>query len=392
MKTEQDYPRCYAKIDLDAVLHNMGQIYDALQPNTKVIAVVKTDAYGHGAVAIAKAIKDLPFLWGFAVATVKEGAILRRHGIKNPILILSLSYREELGEIVAWDLQPTMVSYARVRDLSTIARKLGKEVSIHIKIDTGMSRIGYQVQKESADEIVKIAQLPNIKVEGVYTHFAKADEADKTHVNGQILLFQRMLSMLEERNIQIPLRHCSNSAGIIDLPKANMDAVRAGIILYGLMPSDEVDQTRLQLNPVLSLKSQICYLKTLNPGRTISYGGTYEVMEPKKIATIPIGYGDGYPRSLSNKGYVLIHGQKAPICGRVCMDQFMVDVTQIASIQEGDEVTLIGTDGEETITLDDLAKLSGKFNYEFACGLGQRIPRVFYQGGEIVGVKDNFDE
>ncbi|MCI8326393.1 MAG: alanine racemase [Lachnospiraceae bacterium] len=392
MRSEKDYQRIYAKINLDALVKNLEQIHKVIDKDTKVIAVIKADGYGHGAVPIAKTIAPLPYLWGFAVATAQEGIVLRRHGIKNPILILGHSFESEFEEIALWDLQPTVFSFSSAQALSEIGRKFGKEIKIHIKIDTGMSRIGYQVTEESADEIEKMEGLSNLVMEGIFTHFAKADELDKTHVKGQIALYQKMISMLKKRGLEIPLKHCSNSAGIIDLPQANMDAVRAGIILYGLLPSDEVKKERLPLKPILELKSKIICIKTLMPGRTIGYGGTYEVRSPQKIATIPVGYGDGYPRSLSNCGYVLIRGKKAPICGRVCMDQFMVDVTEISGVEEGDFATLLGWDGEEHLSMETLAELSGRFNYEFACDLGKRIPRVFCRNGEIVDTRDNFDE
>lgn len=392
MRTEKDYQRVYAKINLDAVIHNLDQIHKAVKEDTKVIAVIKTDGYGHGAVPIAKEAEKLPYLWGFAVATSQEGVVLRKHGIKKPILILGHSFKEEFEDIVVWDLQPAVFTYDSAEALSKTAKSLNKEVKVHIKIDTGMSRIGYQVTEENADEIIRIGELEHLCIEGVFTHFAKADETDKTHVKGQIALFQKMLSFLEVRGIDIPLKHCSNSAGIMDIPEVNMDAVRAGIILYGLLPSDEVQKESLDLKPVLELKAKVAYVKTLEPGRTISYGGTYVVEKEQRIATIPIGYGDGYPRSLSNKGYVLIHGKKAPICGRVCMDQFMVDVTDILEVKEGDEVTLIGKEKDEVLTMEYLGGLSGRFNYEFACDLGKRIPRIFYRNGRIVDTRDNFEE
>lgn len=392
MRTEKDYQRVYAKINLDAVIHNLDQIHKAVKEDTKVIAVIKTDGYGHGAVPIAKEAEELPYLWGFAVATSQEGVVLRKHGIKKPILILGHSFKEEFEDIVVWDLQPAVFTYDSAEALSKTAKSLNKDVKVHIKIDTGMSRIGYQVTEENADEIIRLGELEHLCIEGVFTHFAKADETDKTHVKGQIALFQKMLSFLEERGIDIPLKHCSNSAGIMDIPEVNMDAVRAGIILYGLLPSDEVQKESLDLKPVLELKAKVAYVKTLEPGRTISYGGTYVVEKEQRIATIPIGYGDGYPRSLSNKGYVLIHGKKAPICGRVCMDQFMVDVTDILEVKEGDEVTLIGKEKDEVLTMEYLGGLSGRFNYEFACDLGKRIPRIFYRNGRIVDTRDNFEE
>jgi len=392
MKNQKEYQRVYAKIDLSALHYNIESTHKLLKPDTKVIAVIKTDGYGHGAVPIAKEIEALPYLYGFAVATVEEGMILRRHGIQKEILMLGYSFPTDSKEIIEYAIQPTVFTYESARILSETAVKMNKIVSIHIKLDTGMSRIGYQIAEESAKEIKEIVNLPNLKIEGIFTHFAKADERDKTHTMEQIAGYQKMLTMLEKEGIKIPIKHCSNSAGIIDLPQANMDAVRAGSILYGLWPSDEVQKENISLKPVLELKSKVIHVKTLEQGRIISYGGTYEVKGKQTIATIPVGYGDGYPRSLSNKGYVLLHGQKAPIRGRICMDQFMVDVTDIPDVQVGDTVTLIGKDNEQELTIETLGDLSGRFNYEFACDLGKRIPRVYYKDGKITETKDYFME
>lgn len=229
-------------------------------------------------------------------------------------------------------------------------------------------------------------------MEGLFTHFAKSDARDKTMANEQMENFRKMQEMLKERGVTIPISHCSNSAAIIDMPKANMNVVRAGISLYGLWPSDEVRKENIDLKPALSLKSQIVFLKELEKGRSISYGATYQTTELQRIATIPVGYGDGYPRSLSGKGYVLIHGKRAPVCGRICMDQFMVDVTRIPEAVEGDEVILIGSDGQERITMEEIGDLSGRFNYEFACDLGKRIPRVYVKNGIVMETKDYFGE
>ncbi len=392
MKKDRIYRRVYAKIDLDAIYHNMENIHGILKEGTQVMAVIKTDGYGHGAVQIAQEIEPLPYLYGFAVATIEEGLILRRHGITKPILILGYSFSDDYEEMIEYHISPSIFSYDTAKQLSKVAVKRNQKVSIHIKLDTGMSRIGYQITEESADEIQKISKLPNLEIEGIFTHFAKADERDKTHVKGQIACYDRMIKMLKERGVSIPKKHCSNSAGIMDLPEVNMDLVRAGIILYGLLPSDEVHTERLPLEPVMELKSEIVHVKTLEAGRTISYGGTYTLKEEQKIATIPVGYGDGYPRSLSNKGWVLIHGKKAPIRGRVCMDQFMVDVTEIPEAKIGDEVTLLGRDGQECLTMEQLGELSGRFNYEFACDIGKRIPRVFCKEGRVVETKDYFKE
>ena len=386
----KQFNRTYAEVNLDAIRHNIDEVHKNIKEGTKVMAIVKANAYGHGAVQVAKALYDQVDAYG--VAMIEEAIELRKAGIDKLILILGYTGEESYEDLVQYQISQTVYTWEMAEQLSETALKLGKKAKIHIKVDTGMSRIGYQVTEEAADEMAQLSKLPHIIVEGIFTHFAKADEADKTHVHGQIAAYQKMLTMLEERGVEIPLKHCSNSAGIIDLPEVNMDAVRAGIILYGLLPSDEVQKERIDLEPVMTLKSKVIHIKTLEKGRTISYGGTYEVTHTERIATIPVGYGDGYPRSLSNKGWVLIHGQKAPICGRICMDQFMVDVTDIPKVRVGDEVTLIGTDGSETLSMNELGELSERFNYEFACDLGKRIPRVFYADGKIVDTKDYFDE
>lgn len=389
MKT---YSRIYAKINLDAICHNMEAMHAKLKEGTKMFAVVKTDGYGHGAIEIANTIENLDYLFGFCVATVEEGLILRRHGVKKPILILGYTFEDQYEDIILNDLRPAVFTMEMAKSFSDIATNLNRDVKIHIKIDTGMSRIGLQVKEENAKLIAQIATLPHIIVEGIFTHFAKADEYDKTAANNQIALFKHMIELTESEGITIPYKHCSNSAGIVEIPAANMDIVRAGITLYGLWPSNEVDKSKINLAPALELKSKISYVKTLEAGRQISYGGTYTTTKEERIATIPVGYGDGYPRSLSNKGYVLIHGKKAPICGRVCMDQFMVNVTEIPEVKIGDEVTLIGRDGDERITTEELGDLSGRFNYEFVCDLGKRVPRVFEKDGKIVSTRDYFSE
>lgn len=278
------------------------------------------------------------------------------------------------------------------KELSAAAEKVGKDCRMHFAVDTGMSRIGYQVTEEAADEMAQIAKLPHMIVEGIFTHFAKADEYDKTFTKEQIQKFKKMIAMMEDRGVSIPVKHCSNSAGIAEIREANMDMVRAGITLYGLWPSEEVDQNSLDLKPVMELKTHVAYVKDLEAGRAISYGGTFITKRDSRIATIPVGYADGYCRGLSNTGSVLIHGKRAPICGRVCMDQFMVDVTDIPDVKIGDEVTLIGRDGDEVITMEEVGSLSGRFNYEFVCVLGKRIPRVFYRDGKRIASQEYFDE
>lgn len=370
--------RVYADINLSAVLHNLEEMHKNISDETKIVAVIKTDAYGHGALPIAEAIEHVPYLWGYAVATVDEAMALIQDGRKKPILILGMTFREQFEVMVDEDIRPCVCEYRFAKKLSDIAVAKNKICHIHIKIDTGMSRIGFQVNDETVEVIKEIAKLPNLEIEGIFTHFANADVKDKSSTFAQMDLFTTLCKRLEENGIHIPIKHCSNSAGIVDIPEANMNMVRAGIILYGMWPSEEVCKDSIDLHPVMSLKSHVSYVKDLEAGRAISYGGTYVTKEKQKIATIPVGYGDGYARSLSNKGYVLIRGQKAPICGRVCMDQFMVDVSHIPDVTAGDSVTLLGTDGELTITMEELGDLSGRFNYEFACLITPRVPRVNY--------------
>lgn len=386
------YTRVRAVIDLDAILYNMNSMHQNISEDTKIMAVIKADGYGHGAAEVAECIEHLDYLAGYAVATVEEGLILRNHGIKKPILILGYAFPDQYDELIAADMRPTVFTREMAQELSQAAGEMGVDCPIHFAVDTGMSRIGYQVTEEAADEMAQIARLPHIMVEGIFTHFARADEADKTSAEEQLVLFEKMISMLEERGIEIPIKHCSNSAGIVELKEANMDMVRAGITLYGLWPSEEVRRDIIDLKPALSLITHVAYVKDLEAGRAISYGGTYVTKRPSRIATIPVGYADGYARGLSNKGAVLIHGKRAPICGRVCMDQFMVDVTDIPEVKMGDEVILIGSAGEETITMEEVGELSGRFNYEFVCNLGKRIPRVFRRNGKIIARKDHFSE
>ena len=388
----EKHSRVCAHIDLDAVLYNAASIHANIDSKAKIMAVIKTDGYGHGAVEVARELEHLDYIYGYGVATVEEGIILRKKGMKKPILILGYVFREHYYDVVKYDIAPAVFTIDMARDLSKAAIVANKNCKIHLAVDTGMGRIGYQVTEESADEMEQIASLPNMIVEGIFTHFSRADEPDRENTVKQMDLFAKMIKMLEARNLSIPLKHCSNSAGIVEFPEANMDLVRAGIILYGLWPSEEVNHERVSLKPALTLLSHVAYVKTLEAGRAISYGGTYVTKQDTVVATIPVGYGDGYCRGLSNKGYVLIHGKKAPIIGKVCMDQFMVDVTEIADVKVGDRVTLIGRDGEEAITMEEIGELSGRFNYEFACDLGKRIPRVFYKDGVEISSKDYFFE
>lgn len=386
---DETYQRVCAYIDLDALLYNVWQMKKNISPETKMVGVIKTDGYGHGAVWLAKTLSDLDYFWGFAVATPEEAMELRKNGIQKPILILGYTFPYAYTLFADNEIRPAVFTDEMLKDLSEVATKQGKEIKIHIKVDTGMSRIGIKPSEEGLAFVKRALKTPGLKVEGLFTHFARADEIDKQYAEKQYRLFTDFSSEIETKlGYKVPFVHCSNSAGIVELPYANLDLVRAGITLYGLWPSDEVVKNIVDLKPLLTLKSHVAYVKEVTEGTQISYGGTYVADTTRKVATIPVGYGDGYPRGLSNKGYVLIHGQKAPILGRVCMDQFMVDVTEFTEVKVGDEVTLIGTDQGETITMELLGDLSGRFNYELACDLGRRIPRVYLQNGKQIGVKD----
>jgi alanine racemase len=374
------YDRAWAEIDLDAVKFNIESIKRKIKQDTKIIAVIKTDGYGHGALQIARMLEGDERVWGYAVATAEEAFGLRDNDIDKPILILGYTFPYSYGDFIQKDVRPTVFTYEMAQALSDKAVELGIKCKVHIKLDTGMTRIGIRPDDEGMALVKRIVGLEGLEIEGIFTHFATADETDKTRTYVQLDKFKDFSARVEnELGISIPLKHCSNSAGIVEIPEANMDAVRAGIILYGLWPSQEVkNSNKIVLKPVLSLKSRVVYVKTVPEGQEISYGATFTTTRPTRVATICLGYGDGYPRGLSNVGHILIKGQKAPILGRVCMDQFMVDVTDIKEpILVGDNVTLIGNDGDESITMEELGDISGRFNYELACDLGKRVPRIY---------------
>lgn len=379
------FERVKAVVSLDAIAHNFAEMKKNIAKGTKIVAVIKADGYGHGAEAIARLIEDYDYVWGFAVATPEEALQLRTFGVKKPILILGIVFEEYFTQMIAKEIRLTVCTYEMAQKLSEEAQRQGRDVHIHIGLDTGMSRIGFADRQESVEEIKKISQLPNLKIEGMFTHFARADETDRSPAIDQLNRYLNFAKLLEDAGIQIPMKHCSNSAGIIRVPEANLNTVRAGITIYGIYPSNEVERDIVKLIPAMELKSHISYIKTVEPGAAFSYGGTFTAKKEMKVATIPVGYADGYPRSLSNKGWVLIHGKKAPILGRVCMDQFMVDITKIPDAKAGDEVTLIGKDGKEFISIEKFGDLSGRFSYEFACDISKRVPRVYIKDGKEWG-------
>lgn len=387
MKT---YSRVYAKIDLDAVAWNMEQMKKNLKEGTEMVAVIKTDGYGHGAVQVASMLESYDYVWGYAVATLDEAVVLRAAEIQKPILVLGCIFPDQYWEMLKYEIRMNVYTKEMAEAISALAVEKGEQAYVHIKLDTGMARLGFSAEESSIEEIKEIAELPNLVLEGAFTHFAKADEEDKTFTMMQLEKFEWMTQRLEEEGVTFPYVHASNSAGIIDVRRADYNLVRAGIAIYGLYPSEEVDKEKVQLKPALSLKSHIAFVKDIPAGTPVSYGGDFVSEHQMRIATIPIGYGDGYPRSLSDTGYVLIRGKKAPIIGRICMDQFMVDVSDIPEVKFGDKVTLIGRDQEEYLPVEKLSELSGRFNYEFVCDLGKRIPRVYVQDGKVEEQVDYF--
>lgn len=382
------YKRVAAYVNLDAIEENFEAMKANLQAETQIAAVVKANGYGHGAVPIAQMIEEKDYLWGFAAATIEEAVELRKNGIRKPILILGYVFPEDYPELVRLDICPTVFRLDMAQELSAEAVRQGKNVNVHIKVDTGMSRIGFADTEESVKTVCEIGELPGITLEGLFTHFAKSDEADKAATEKQLMRYQAFNRACEAAGVRFQIHHCSNSAGIIDLPEANLDMVRAGITVYGLYPSEEVKKELVPLKPAMEMKSHIVHVKEITPGTEISYGGIYTADSVRRIATVPVGYADGYPRSLSNKGYILVAGKRAPICGRVCMDQMMVDVTEIPEAVPGLEVTMFGRDGDAYLSVDELAELSGRFNYEFVCDLSQRVPRIYLRHGKVLEVHD----
>lgn len=386
----KSYTRIRARIDLDAIEYNIEKMKENLPEDTKLIVVAKADCYGHGALQTTSLLSLKEYVWGFAVATLDEAIVLRRGGITKPILVLGCIFPEQWVDALENNIRITVYTEELTKVLSDLAVKIGRKAYVHVKLDTGMGRIGFTPGKEGADKIEEISKLPNIVMEGLYTHFSKADEGDKSYTMKQMEAYTWMKEELGGRGITFSYYHCCNSAGIIDLKGAGQNLSRAGISTYGMYPSEEVHKENVDLKPALELISHVAFVKWVDEGEMISYGGTYVTKRRTKIATIPVGYGDGYPRSLSNKGYMLIHGKKAPIIGRVCMDQCMVDVTEIEDVKFGDEVVLVGRDGDEYLSVETLSRLSDRFNYEFVCLMGKRIPREYIRRGEVQEQMDYF--
>lgn len=398
MSKYDKYKRICAEIDLDAFVNNFENITNAVKDDTKVIAVLKTDGYGHGAIPLARAIENHPKLFGYALATAEEALLLRKAGLNKPMLILGYTFEDAYEDMIKNDITFAVFREDMLESISETVKRISKDgkqykAKVHIKMDTGMGRIGIRPDDEGISFVKKALSYDEIYVEGIFTHCSKADESDRSYTYLQLERFSGFVDRIKnELSYDIPFKHLSNSAGIIEYNEANFDIARAGIILYGLWPSDEVSKDKVSLKPILSLYSSVVYIKEIHEGDMVSYGGTFKAPGDMRIATISAGYGDGYPRGLSNKGEVIIRGVRCPIIGRVCMDQFMVDVTKVEDVMLGDTVTLIGTDGNETITAEEVGDISGRFNYELTCDLGKRIPRVYVRAGQVVSTKDYYDD
>ena len=367
------------KIDLDAISDN----FDAIRKKAgvPVMAIIKADAYGHGAIQVARLLQSKCAFFG--VSSMLEAMELRQAGLSTPILVLGHTPVNAFPTAIIHGIRPAIFHYEDALALSEAAQHLKKQAPFHFAVDTGMSRLGFQATEASADLCAKIAALPGLVPEGLFSHFATADCADLTRAKRQAELFDAFDAMLKARGVHIPIRHLDNSAGLMNFD-CHYDMVRSGIVTYGMYPSGEVSSGLLELKPALQWLSRVTHVKTLPAGREISYGGTYVTTKETRVATVPVGYADGYRRSLSGKFYVLIHGRRAPILGRICMDQLMVDVTEIPETKVNDRVTLVGRDGEEEITMEAISAVADSFNYEFVCGISRRVPRIYVSGGKTV--------
>lgn len=381
--------RTWTEIDIDALKYNFNNIRGILKPQTKIMSVVKADAYGHGYRQCCRALLECGSD-AFAVATIEEAAKIRKAGFDTPVLILGAVSKEDFPYLLELDVMPAIFNVSDAETLSQIAQKSNKTVKIHIKIDTGMSRLGFMADdKNTVDEIVKISRLPNIEINGIFSHFACADEKKPEYTYMQFERFMHLAGALEAAGVKIPIKHIANSAAIMMYPEMQLDMVRPGIILYGYYPSGEVDKSKLSIKPVMTLKSKVAHIKELDAGVGISYGKEYITDRKTKIATIPIGYADGYIRALSKKAKMEAGGGLASVVGRICMDQCMIDVTNVNNIDIGDEVTIFGNG---KITADDVAGWIGTISYEVLCLVARRVPRIYKEGGKTLKKADYLEE
>lgn len=366
----------WAEIDLKALENNVRELRRVINPDAQMMAIVKANGYGHGVEPVSRVALQSGASW-IGVALLQEAIMLRENGINAPILILGYTPVEDIKDVIRNDISQTLFTWEDALAAASTADQMGKKARVHVKIDTGMGRLGFKANPETVDIIYRLAHLPGLDVEGIYTHFATADESDKTFVEEQFARFQQLLKQLAARHVYIKWRHCANSAAALDLPYTHLDMVRPGIAIYGHYPSAYVRQDLVNLTPVMTLKAKVAFVKEVPEKCSISYGRTFCTKEKTNIATVPLGYGDGYSRLLSNRGEVLVRGRRAPIVGRVCMDQLMIDVGRIPGVQQGDEVVLLGSQGDDTITVDELAGHMGTINYEVLCLISERVPRVY---------------
>lgn len=371
----EGFDRTYAEVDLGAIRHNIKEVRKNIKAGTKIMAVVKADAYGHGAIPVVDALADLVDAYGVAVA--EEALELREHGIDKTILILGYTPESSYEQVVRNHISQTVYTFEMAEKLNETAASLGERAPVHIKLDTGMGRIGFFPTEENVRVALDISRMPNLILEGIFTHFARADETDILPAEEPFRAYLDFVGKLEEAGVKVPLKHVSNSAAIIGFPDANLDMVRCGIATYGLYPSGAVDKRILSLRPAMQWKTVVSYVKEIPAGMSISYGGTFTADRKMRVATIPVGYADGMKRDLSNKGRVLVRGKPARILGRICMDQFMVDVTEIPGVREGDEVTIFGRDGEAFLPVEEIAESAHSFHYEFVCGITKRVLRKY---------------
>jgi len=377
----------WAEIDIDTLAHNIGEVRRVTEPSSEIMAVVKANAYGHGAVQCSKAFLENG-ADSLAVATLTEAVELRGAGVEAPILILGYTPSEHAMEVLKWGVTPTVYTSEGARALSEAVETIREVAKVHIKVDTGLGRIGFLPDDASLDTIAEIAQLPSLEIEGVFTHFAVADAGDKEYTGRQFESFMGFMGCLEARGIRPPVRHVSNSAAIIDLPEYSLDAVRPGCMLYGLYPSDEVDVDRVDLRPAMTLRTRLSNVKTVPPGTGISYGLTYTTGAESVIGSLPVGYSDGYSRALSNRAEVLVRGRRAPVVGRVCMDQCMVDLSGVEGAGIGDDVILFGGSVDGAPAAEDVAGWMGSIVDEVVSTVSRRVPRVYMSGGEVVEAVD----
>ncbi len=388
MVTRKNLRPVWAEINLDKIKHNIKEVRSIVKKETIICAVVKADAYGHGVAEIGDVLLKNG-IDRFAVSTLAEAIQLRNEGYKTvPIMVLGYTPKEHGSAIINNNIIQTVYTYEQALYFSNLAKEKHREVTVHLKLDTGMSRLGFQPNAQSLDDIKQIFELPNLAVEGIFTHLATAGEKNKDYAYEQFGIFTNFVNRLERKGYSIPIKHISNSAAVIDLPEMNLDMVRPGIILYGLYPSNDVEKEKIKLKQAMELKARVSHVKTLPKGHSISYGSKYVTSDNEKIITIPIGYADGYTKMLSGRAEVIVGGNKIPIVGDICMDQCMANATGL-DIETGDEVVLYSSDSKSGITIDDIADKIGTINYEIICMLSKRVPRIYLENNNLLHIKDN---